>query len=61
MFRKNKERKYTCSLCGHGELNIYYGYKHYDEFPLVLYSYYDVFETICAWCKDKSYYTVKKC
>lgn len=60
MCRKNKPRKYICSLCGHRELNIYYGYKHYDEFPLVLYDYYHVFETKCKWCGNETYYTVKK-
>lgn len=58
-FRKNKERKHTCSLCGHSRLNTYYGIKSYEEIPLYAFEFYNLYKTECVWCKNDFYYLTK--
>ena len=59
MFFKNKERKHTCSLCGHSRLNTYYGVRSYEEIPLYVIDFYKLHRKECAWCKNEFYYLTK--
>ena len=58
-FRNNKERKHTCSLCGHQRLNTYYGIKSYEDIPLYLIDFYELHKKECMWCKNDFYYLTK--
>lgn len=60
MFRKNKVRKHYCTVCGHKELNRYYGIKSYDEIPLYLIDLYELHQKECAWCRNTYFYLIKK-
>lgn len=57
--RKNKHRKHTCELCGHNELNIYYGTKSYDDIPFYLNDFYELYKDKCAWCGIEFYFLTR--
>lgn len=60
MFRKNKVRKYRCTVCGCEELNRYYGIKKSKGKPILLRGIYELNEKECAWCKHRYFYLTKK-
>ena len=57
-FRKNKQRKHTCSLCGFSDLNLYFGTKSYNDIPLYDFNFYKLEKSKCAWCQTEYYYLV---
>ena len=57
--RENKNRKHTCEFCGHRNLNDYYGIKSYDDIPLYLIDFYELYKSRCAYCGTEFYYLTK--
>lgn len=58
LFRKNKERKHTCCLCGFNRFNTYFGVKSYDDIPLYDFNFYRLEKDNCKWCRTEFYYLV---
>jgi hypothetical protein len=57
--RKNKYRKHTCKFCGYSELNIYYGYKSYDDLPIIR-DFRELHRDKCGWCGKYYYYLTRE-